>query len=169
MSNQAPENDDNRISETPLHAPKPYGAESDSNIDPDAPRGEAMLQYINDCLDRGSKRDEVLKQLIAYGYSEREAEGLLDDAAQWRIRYGHVSRPMETSQSTGGAWGGMGQGSGNANMWIGGIICLVGIVITVGSCLAAGEGGGSYFVAYGAIIFGGIQFFRGLFQQGSRQ
>ena len=46
-------------------------------------------------------------------------------------------------------------------MIMGAVICLVGIAITVGTYTAA-EGGGSYMVAWGAIIFGAVQFFRGL-------
>jgi hypothetical protein len=49
----------------------------------------------------------------------------------------------------------------NRNVIIGGIICIVGIVITVGTYSAAADGG-SYTIAWGAILFGGIQFFRGL-------
>jgi hypothetical protein len=48
-------------------------------------------------------------------------------------------------------------------MLIGGGICLLGIIITVGTCLSAREGG-TYTIAYGAIIWGAIQFFRGLSQ-----
>jgi hypothetical protein len=48
------------------------------------------------------------------------------------------------------------------NMVLGGIICAVGLIITVATYSAASEGGGSYVVAWGAIIFGAIRFFRGL-------
>ena len=50
------------------------------------------------------------------------------------------------------------------NLIIGGIVCLVGTVITVGSFAAASSspGGGSYMIAWGAILFGGIQCLRGL-------
>ena len=40
----------------------------------------------------------------------------------------------------------------------------IGLVVTIGRCLAAGEGGGLYYIAWGAIVFGCIQFFRGLSQ-----
>ena len=51
----------------------------------------------------------------------------------------------------------------NTNMWIGGAICLLGLVVIIGSLMASREGGG-YIIAYGAILWGGIQFFRGLAQ-----
>jgi hypothetical protein len=46
-------------------------------------------------------------------------------------------------------------------MLYGGLWFFGGLIVTIVSFNAA-SGGGSYVVAYGAIIFGGIQFFRGL-------
>jgi hypothetical protein len=50
----------------------------------------------------------------------------------------------------------------NRNIIVGGLICLVGIVVTVGTYMAASSEGGTYTIAWGAILFGGLQFFRGL-------
>jgi hypothetical protein len=48
-------------------------------------------------------------------------------------------------------------------MLYGGIVCVAGIVVTGVTYLAAsGPGGGTYLVAWGAILFGGLRFFRGL-------
>jgi hypothetical protein len=49
----------------------------------------------------------------------------------------------------------------NRNMLVGGLWCVGGIVVTVVTLVSA-SGGGTYVVAWGAIIFGAIQFFRGL-------
>ena len=54
--------------------------------------------------------------------------------------------------------------SGFTNMLIGGSIALVGLAITIGTYSAASEGGGRYVVWWGAVIFGGIQFLKGLGQ-----
>lgn len=55
--------------------------------------------------------------------------------------------------------------AGRTNMMIGGLICIVGLLVTVGSLAAAqGNGGGSYVIAWGAIVFGAIQLFRGIAQ-----
>jgi hypothetical protein len=43
----------------------------------------------------------------------------------------------------------------------GGLWCVGGIIVTAVTYSAA-SGGGSYVVAWGAILFGAIQFFRGL-------
>jgi hypothetical protein len=45
----------------------------------------------------------------------------------------------------------------------GGIVCVAGIVVTGATYLAAsGPRGGTYVVAWGAILFGGLRFVRGL-------
>jgi hypothetical protein len=49
----------------------------------------------------------------------------------------------------------------NKDMLYGALWCIGGIVVTVAT-LSAASGGGTYVVAWGAILFGGIQFFRGL-------
>ena len=51
----------------------------------------------------------------------------------------------------------------NKNMGYGALWCIGGIVVTVGTYSAA-SGDGRFMIAWGAILFGGIQFFRGLSQ-----
>lgn len=51
---------------------------------------------------------------------------------------------------------------GKKDMLYGALWCIGGIVVTVATYSAA-SGGGTYVVAYGAIIWGAIQFFKGLF------
>jgi hypothetical protein len=54
---------------------------------------------------------------------------------------------------------------GRKNMLYGALWCIGGIVVTAMSYLAAANaGGGKYLLAWGAIAFGGIQFFRGVRQ-----
>ncbi len=53
------------------------------------------------------------------------------------------------------------------SMVFGGIMFIVGLVITVGSYTAASDvngGSGRYVVAWGAMIFGGIRFAYGLYK-----
>ena len=54
---------------------------------------------------------------------------------------------------------------GPRNMLVGGLFCVGGILVTAitYSAAASSPTGGRYFVAWGAIIFGAIQFFKGLF------
>jgi hypothetical protein len=49
-------------------------------------------------------------------------------------------------------------------MLVGGGLCILGIAITAGTYnSAADSGGGTYFIAYGPMVVGGIRFFQGLF------
>ena len=50
-------------------------------------------------------------------------------------------------------------------MAIGAIICIIGIAVTWGTYSAA-AGGGTYVVAWGAIVFGGWRFLRGMTMMG---
>jgi len=160
-----PPGDQNQFSEKPLPSATPTGRSTDGQA---APMGAELFNYVLDCLDQGSSKAQVRKHLIAMGYSSTEAEETVEEVAEWRQNNpdAQTSRPYPDAPNianTNIAVGG-GGGVGNTSMWIGGLICLFGIVVTVGSCLASGERGGSVVVAWGAIIFGGIQFFRGLSQ-----
>lgn len=53
---------------------------------------------------------------------------------------------------------------GKRNMVVGGLWCGGGLVVTLYT-YAAVSGGGTYVVAWGAILFGGIQFLKGMVQQ----
>lgn len=48
------------------------------------------------------------------------------------------------------------------DMLVGALWCIGGILVTACTYSAAAEKGGSYTIAWGAILFGGIQFFKGL-------
>ena len=50
------------------------------------------------------------------------------------------------------------------NMAYGAIWCIGGTLVTALTYQAASEGGGHYIIAWGAIVFGGFQFLRGLAQ-----
>ena len=53
--------------------------------------------------------------------------------------------------------------AGVNNMLFGAIWCVGGIVVTAVTYQAASNGG-HYIIAWGAVLFGAIQFLRGLFQ-----
>lgn len=52
----------------------------------------------------------------------------------------------------------------SANMLFGALWCIGGIVFTAVSYDMVQESVGTYFIAFGAIIYGGWQFLKGLFQ-----
>jgi predicted RNA-binding Zn-ribbon protein involved in translation (DUF1610 family) len=90
---------------------------------------------------------QVRSQLIGQGVSQAETDRVVDSL---------VPESKSKHKSSG-------VGRGVTNMLIGGIICFIGLAVTVGSYVAA-EPGGVFLLAYGPIIFGGIQFFRGCIQ-----
>lgn len=47
-------------------------------------------------------------------------------------------------------------------MGIGAVVCIIGIVVTVLSYGAVAKTGGSYVIAWGAVVFGALRFVRGL-------
>jgi hypothetical protein len=53
---------------------------------------------------------------------------------------------------------------GKKNMLYGALWCVGGTVVTVVSYTAVAESGGTYIVAWGAILFGAIQFIKGVYQ-----
>lgn len=54
--------------------------------------------------------------------------------------------------------------AGNKNMLYGALWCVGGLLVTFLTYSAASNGG-TYVVAWGAVIFGAIQFFKGVFQR----
>jgi hypothetical protein len=98
-------------------------------------------------LSRGLSPRQVRSQLIEQGVSQAETDRVVDSL---------VPESKAKPKSSG-------VGSGVTNMLVGGIICFIGLAVTIGSYVAA-EPGGVFLLAYGPIIFGGIQFFRGCIQ-----
>src|SRR5579884_2844128 len=106
---------------------------------------EAVYRYAAQQLHAGVAPATVEKALVEQGLSA-EAAGIV-------------------VQNTRDALANAKSSAGQKNMLYGALWCIGGIVVTVGTYgAAASSGGGSYVVAWGAIIFGAVQFFRGLAQ-----
>jgi hypothetical protein len=117
-----------------------------------------VLAYVDECLAHGSPPADIRTQLIALGYSTEDAK-LLVMAAQ--SRRGPIS-------ASGPVWGpDDARAAGKRNMIIGGIVCALGLIVTCGSMAASSGSGGGVIIAWGAIVFGAIQFFRGAAQAGA--
>jgi hypothetical protein len=100
---------------------------------------------------------EVRKQLVAMGYSASDANHLVQ-AAQAHQGWGPSAALLPGTDAA--------KAAGHRNMIIGAIVCVLGLLVTVGSFAAASSSGGGYVLAWGAIVFGAIQFFRGAAQSG---
>ncbi len=118
---------------------------------------DEMYVYALERLVKGQPSRDVRKSIIEAGYKPSQA----DQIVQTALRYQREQE--EQAQLAARAY----KAAGPRNMVIGGIICLVGIVVTVGTMAMAGEGGGRFILAWGAIVCGAIQFFRGLMQSRS--
>ena len=110
----------------------------------------ALYQYAAVEMQNGTPDAEIANRLMNQGLDADSAELIVSHTRSAR---GQVLRE-----------------AGMKNMFIGGIVCVIGLVVTVVSYQMAANnaGGGRYVVAWGAVIFGAIQFFRGVFQLGNK-
>jgi hypothetical protein len=106
---------------------------------------EAAYGFATEQMRSGLAPSEVQKNLI---------ERKLDSEAA-----AHVIGDLKRSQVQAN------REAGQRNMIVGALWCFGGIAVTTLTHQAAmNEGGGRYTIAWGAILFGGIQFLRGLSQ-----
>jgi hypothetical protein len=121
---------------------------------PVSPEEKAHLQklilFAIDLKKRDLRDSTILRELEGVGATPENARNVLNAVNSMRKQqsqdYGSASREAALRA-----------------MGIGAIICMIGIIVTVGSYKSVSQAGGSYVVAYGAIIWGGFQFLRGLY------
>lgn len=112
---------------------------------------EAIYTYAAALLKAGKSRAEVEDALVEKGIERKTAEVVVGKiVADPALMKGSDERDK-----------------GFSDMVIGGLIALVGIVVTAATYSSASEGGGRYVIAWGAIVFGAIRFFKGLAKMGS--
>jgi hypothetical protein len=105
---------------------------------------QAIYDYAAELMIKGAPAPEIEQKLIAQGLDAESAGIVVSNLQQAKD---NASRQ-----------------AGRKNMLYGGLWCVGGTAVTIGTYLNASDGGGKYVVAWGAIVFGAIQFFRGLFQ-----
>lgn len=106
---------------------------------------QALYQFAAEKMRDGASNQQIQAALMEQGVDQESAEIIVSQLSEARD-----AQLKEAAQK---------------NMMFGALWCIGGIVVTVLTYSAASEGG-SYVVAWGAIIFGAIQFFRGMFQTG---
>lgn len=101
----------------------------------------------------GTQKDQLRDKLRQQGFDDT-----IIRAVMYRLDAAQRPAPMVNSHIPAGGH------SGKTDMIIGAVICLIGIAVTFFTYTSAANnpGGGTYVVAWGAIIFGAIRFFRGL-------
>ncbi len=119
---------------------------SDKESDPEVQKAvEAIYTYAATLLRSGKSAEEVEDALVEKGIERKTATVVVE-----KLTAAHAVTARADQKE-----------NGHSDMVIGGLIAVVGIVITAVTYSAA-SGGGRYVVAWGAIIFGAIRFFRGL-------
>ena len=100
----------------------------------------AIYAYAARLMKDGQTGSQVEDALVQKGLGQEAASGVVANLIQARAK------------------------AAKKNMLYGALWCIGGIIVTVVTLGMAVQGGGTYIVAWGAIIFGAIQFFRGLIQ-----
>lgn len=115
--------------------------------------GNKAVAYVINQVSLGESAGDIRQGLISSGTSEGEAdrvlETILGDSRKVRR-----AKSSQTGQSSGMA-------KGAKHLLVGGVVCLIGVGVTVGSFVAA-KPGGVFLLAWGPIVFGGLEAFYGL-------
>jgi hypothetical protein len=96
-------------------------------------------------INQGKSRSQIETELKSTGLSQESVSGIVN----------HVFGLRKKAN----------RDAASKNLVLGALWCVGGAVVTIVTYQIATEsGGGTYFVAWGAVLFGGIQFLRGLGQ-----
>ena len=108
---------------------------------------QAVYEHAASMMMDGKSRRQIEEDLMDKGLDQESASVVVTNLKE-------MKKEAEAGQGTG-------------NMIFGALWCVGGIAVTAATYSAA-EGGGTYVVAWGAIVFGAVQFFIGLGQAVSR-
>ena len=114
----------------------------------DAELIQSSYHYAANSMREGMPSHQIEAKLVEHGLSPGAAAGVVED-----LRQALVDARRQ---------------AGRKNMLYGGLWCGGGILVTVVS-MAMAQGGGKFLLAWGAILFGGVQFIRGLLQSGNSE
>jgi len=102
-------------------------------------------------LAEGKKKEEVTKKLLKQGWPKESANNFVENINQALERYKNSPEGQRILASK------------YKRHMIYGVLWAVGGTAVTAATYSAASSGGVYFVAWGAILFGIIDFFRGLF------
>jgi hypothetical protein len=105
---------------------------------------ESIYNFAAQELNNGVSPEMVEQRLVAHGLPAEAAATVVNGLVEARSN-AHKK-------------------AGQRNMLIGGLVCVVGLIVTIVTYSNAVAGGGTYVVAWGAILFGAVQFFQGIYQ-----
>jgi hypothetical protein len=108
---------------------------------------------------------ETKNDILQTDQNPENPQGLIDGHENTSSREGTgMNEPLKSDNLDTPAESESNTGTGQSNMLVGALVCIGGILVTAITYSAVKETGGTYIIAWGAIVFGAIQFFRGLFQ-----
>jgi hypothetical protein len=111
---------------------------------------EAVYRFAAAQLQAGVAPATIRSNLIEKGLSDEGADIVVRNLQQLQARAHREA--------------------GQKDMLYGALWCIGGIVVTaVSYSAAASAGGGTYVITWGAVVFGAIQFFRGLARSAGEQ
>ena len=110
----------------------------------------AVYLAVFNGLRRGESAASAEKALVAKGLDQASASAVVQGVQNFNAAF------AKTIKSAGGR-----------SALFGALWCVGGTIVTVATYEAA-QGGGTYVVAWGAIVFGAIQMLRGLFTLGRK-
>jgi hypothetical protein len=124
----------------------------------------AAYAFAAKLLEEGTPPAEVRRRLLELGLDEKTASTFLTDLIQARegVRaefVGHGRAGGSLTECEAQAL----REAGNKNMLYGALWFFGGLIVTLLTFTAA-QGGGRYVIAWGAVVFGAIQFMRGYSQ-----
>jgi len=112
---------------------------------------DLLVDRVNVLLDQDKHVEEIYGVLEDRGLSHDGAVGMVQNVLAVRANVSFFRKKLRKA--------------GRQNIAIGGLCCLGGIIATIGGyAAAAGKPGATFVVFSGLIIFGAIQFFRGMGQ-----
>lgn len=120
---------------------------------------QELREIAAEMLKQGISEEEVHQYLVNEGLDLNSTYAMMGSLTQGSAYFRAVDAKIENSEDYGTGPYKSSDGGVNRDMVIGGIFFVGGIIITVGT-LSSGNGGG--IIAWGAILFGGIQFMKGL-------
>ncbi len=149
-----------------FNPPPPAPEEQDPAVKgpkPMSPEGFLRAyRFATDRLADGATEWDVRHQLRAAGLDREATESVLDDVANlsptqrrlssWNVRAHQLAMLAERRTKA------------RSNVMVGGLVMVIGLAVTVVSFAAAASrmGGGTYVLAWGAILFGGLRMVMGM-------
>lgn len=116
---------------------------------------DQLAQYVAQNIAQGKDKGGITKELVKLGWPKETAAQFVDNIEEeLKRRAEEYKRTPEGRQTMAAQY--------KRHMLYGILWAAGGTAVTIGTYEAASEGGW-YIVAWGAIIFGVIEFFRGLF------